>query len=141
VWYAIGALRWRGGDRTGARDAFAQALRRVEGHALASIGLAAAGDDALARRVMEAPAGSDLSAVALAKAEDPRPRTAVDVAIVRAVALTLAGRRDEAARLVDAALATAPPGSGGWVLPVEPILTPGGPEWESVLARLRSRAA
>ena len=63
------------------------------------------------------------------------------MAIVRAVALTFAGRRDEAARLVDAALAAAPPGQGGWVLPVEPLLLPGGPEWDSVLARLRNRAA
>ena len=62
VWYAIGAMRWRGGDRTGARDAFAQALRRVEGHALASIGLAAAGAEAPARRVMEAPAGAEVPA-------------------------------------------------------------------------------
>ena len=43
VWYAIGAMRWRRGDREQAREAFAQALRRVQGHALASIGLAAAG--------------------------------------------------------------------------------------------------
>ena len=63
------------------------------------------------------------------------------MAIVRAVALTLAGKREDAARLVDAALAMAPPGNGGWVLPVEPVLAPGGPEWETVLARLRSRAA
>ena len=45
VWYAIGAARWRGGDRAGARDAFAEAVRRVEGHALASIGLAVAGSE------------------------------------------------------------------------------------------------
>jgi len=139
VWYAIGAMRWRGGDRAGARDAFTQALRRVEGHALASIGLA----------VMEASAGSEDPAprteggseAPRPGSADSRPRTAVDVAIVRAVALTLAGRREEAARLVDVALATAPPGNGGWVLPVEPVLAPGGPEWETVLARLRSRAA
>ena len=38
VWYAIGAMRWRDGDRPGAREAFTQALQRVEAHALASIG-------------------------------------------------------------------------------------------------------
>jgi hypothetical protein len=57
------------------------------------------------------------------------------------VAATLAGRGDEAAGLVDAALTTAPPGNGGWVLPVEPLLSPHGPEWAPVFARLRSRAA
>ena len=61
--------------------------------------------------------------------------------MAKAVALTSAGQRAEAAAVVDAALAAAPPGNGGWILPVEPLLQVGGPEWEPVLARLRSRAA
>ena len=135
VWYAIGAMRWRRGDRAQAREAFAQALRRVERHPLASIGWAAAGSDGLQPPT---PGGS----------EDPQPRTAdpqsrtiADVAIARAVALTLGGRRVEAGRLVDDALAASPPGNAAWVLPVEPLLAVEGPEWDAALARLRSRAA
>src|SRR6185503_4260793 len=115
VWYAIGAIRRRHGDRAGAHDAFAQALQRVERHPLASIMMAVS---------------------------DPGPRTTpVDAAIARAVALTCDGKRAEAAAAVDAVLAAAPPGNGGWILPVEPLLEAGGPEWEPALARVRSRAA
>jgi hypothetical protein len=73
-------------------------------------------------------------------AEDPRPRT-IDWAVAHAVALTFAGRRSEAATTMDVALAAAPAGNGGWILPVEPLLQAGGPEWEPALARLRSRAS
>jgi tetratricopeptide (TPR) repeat protein len=125
VWYAIGAMRWRDGDRPGAYEACTQALQRVQGHGLASaMMLSGASGDALLR-------------------SDARVRSAnpVDAAMATAVALTCAGRRADAAAAVDAALAVAPPGNGGWILPVEPLLQAGGPEWEPVLARLRSRAA
>jgi DNA-binding winged helix-turn-helix (wHTH) protein len=116
VWYAIGAMRWRDGDRSGASEAFEQALQRVQRHGLAA--------------VMLSP-GS----------EDTGPRTnPVDAAMAKAVALTSGGHRALAAAVVDAALAAAPPGSGGWILPVEPLLRAGGPEWDPALARLRSRA-
>jgi len=122
VWYAIGAMRWRAGDRPAAHEAFAQALRRVERHPLASIMAAGA-----------------------PPSEGPRTTrihgSPVDAAIVHAVALTAAGRGDGAVPVVDAALAAAPEGNGGWILPVEPMLQAGGPEWAPVLARLRNRAA
>ena len=116
VWYAIGTMRWRDGDRSGASEAFEQALQRVPGHGLAAVML-------------------------LRGSEDPRPRTsAIDTAMAQAVALTCGGRRADAAAVVDTALAAAPPGNGGWILPVEPLLQAGGPEWDPALARLRSRA-
>jgi tetratricopeptide (TPR) repeat protein len=119
VWYAIGAMRWRDGDRSGANEAFAEALRRVERHPLASCLLAG-----------------------LPESHDAAKRASlVDVAMARAVTLTAAGQRAEAAALLDAALNAAPPGNGGWILAVEPMLRVGGPEWEPALARLRSRAA
>jgi DNA-binding winged helix-turn-helix (wHTH) protein len=127
VWYAIGAMRWHEGDRDGASEAFAQVVHRVKGHGLASV----------------------MMALSLG-AKDPGPRTTeepgpranpVDVAMVRAVALTCAGQRAGAAAAVDTALAAAPPGNAGWILPVEPLLQVGGPEWEPVLARVSSRAA
>ena len=123
VWYAIGAIRWREGDRAGAHEAFAQALQRVKGHGLAAIGLT-------------------LSASRPREVQDTGPRSSgVEIAMAKAVALTSAGQRAEAAAVVDAALAAAPPGNGGWILPVEPLLQVSGPEWEPVLARLGSRAA
>jgi len=118
VWYAIGAMRWRDGDRDGANDAFAQALQRVEGHALAAI---------MTGRSPGAQAG---------------PRTSpIDAAVARAVALTAAGQRAQAAATVDAALAAALPASAGWIVPVEPMLQAGGPDWAPAFARLRSGAA
>jgi DNA-binding winged helix-turn-helix (wHTH) protein len=120
VWYAIGAMRWRDGDRAGAHEAFAEALQRVKGHGLAMVltSLPAAPGDVPLRHV-----------------------NPVDAAMAHAVALSCAGRRAEAAAAVDAALSSAPPGSAGWILPVEPLLQAGGPEWDPVLARLRSRSA
>jgi hypothetical protein len=48
-----------------------------------------------------------------------------------------------AAPLVDHALAAAPAGNAGWLLPVEPLLnvTTAPDIWAPVLARLRARAA
>ena len=52
-------------------------------------------------------------------------------------------RSDSAASTIERALAEAPAGNAGWLLPVEPMLAiascPG--PWLGVLARLRSRAA
>ena len=55
----------------------------------------------------------------------------------------MAGAHDEAGRLVDNALAFAPPGNAAWLLPVEPLLgVAARPEsWAGALARLRQRAS
>ena len=70
-------------------------------------------------------------------------RLSVDAAICRAAALTLRGAHPEAARLVDEALAAAPSGSAGWLLPVEPLLhvTAQPDIWAPALERLRTRSA
>jgi hypothetical protein len=62
---------------------------------------------------------------------------------VQAVAHTLAGDHNRAARIVEAAMANAPAGNAGWLLPVEPILQPGRrPDvWARALALVRRRAA
>jgi hypothetical protein len=67
----------------------------------------------------------------------------VDGAIGRAIALALADQHSDAAVLVDQALAAAPPGNAGWLLPVEPMLQVSShPDiWASALSRLRTRAA
>jgi len=128
VWYSIGAMRWRAGDRAAAHEAFTQARQRVEGHALASI-------------VMAVMAGASKGVPLPVDVPLRKHAAPVDAAIARAVALTVAGDRAQAGPVVDAALASAPAGNGGWILPVEPLLQAGGPEWAPVFARLRSRAA
>jgi hypothetical protein len=67
----------------------------------------------------------------------------VDAAIARAIALVLADKHGEAAALVDEALALAPQGNAGWILPIEPLLHVSAHAgiWAAALARLRSRAA
>ena len=67
----------------------------------------------------------------------------VDAAMARVAQRVLAGDAVEAARLLDEALAAAPPGNAGWLLPVEPLLhVSARPEiWALPLARLRTRAA
>jgi DNA-binding winged helix-turn-helix (wHTH) protein len=124
TWYAIGSLERRQGRAGEARQAFQQAIQRVSQHRLALFGLSAA-DQGFSGAVPEAQPPS------------------VDVALVTAAVLGHAGRHGEAARAVDEALAAAPPGNAGWLLPLEPLLhvTAQPDQWAPVLARLRSRAA
>jgi DNA-binding winged helix-turn-helix (wHTH) protein len=125
TWYAIGALQWHRGDRIAATAAFQQAVTRVARHPLARLGLAALGsaESASTVHIQQTPS--------------------FDGAIGRAVGLALTGRHGEAAALVDEALAAAPAGSAGWLLPVEPLLHVSAQPtiWAPVLARLRTRAA
>ena len=131
TWYAIGAIHLRKGRRTDARAAFEEALRRVPGHPLASVAVTAAGGTApTSFRHPEKP-HADLE-------------RDVDTALVRAAALVASGASADAARLVDAALEAAPPGtSAGWVLPVEPLLNVAADPalWAPALSTLRTRSA
>ena len=125
TWYAIGALRIQQGDREGAAAAFRESLTRVAVHPLARLGLAALG-------------------ASLMPAAPPVGRfTSVDGAVGHAIALAFAGKHSDAASIVDEALAEAPPGNAGWLLPVEPMLRVSAhPDiWAPALARLRARAA
>ena len=72
-------------------------------------------------------------------ADTPEP---VDVAIARAARLVHANGVSHAVPLVSAALAAAPPGNGGWLLPVEPLLRVGRAHdaWAPALAVLHLRA-
>jgi tetratricopeptide (TPR) repeat protein len=124
TWYAIGALRLRQGRSQEARAAFEQCIERVALHPGARLGIAAA----TSQRIVE-PAVSQLRSV--------------DVAMWRAAGHVLAGSHAEAAGLMESALADAPAGNGGWLLPVEPLLqVNAAPDvWAGALARLRARAA
>jgi hypothetical protein len=57
--------------------------------------------------------------------------------------MALRGAHAEAAALVDRALAAAPPGNAGWLVPVEPLLNVSAHPvvWIPALSRLRTRAA
>ena len=125
TWYAIGALRFRQGNREAAVAAFRQAIERVARHPLARLGLAALGtaDHRVTIETDHAPT--------------------VDAAIARGVALALAGKHEAAAALVDQALAVAPHGNAGWILPLEPLLQVSAHSsiWAAALAQLRTRAA
>ena len=124
TWYAIGALHARRHQRDEAAAAFRQALARVTKHPLASLALG----------IMNAEGRGNASGVSA---------PSMEAAIGQAVYLVAAGDAASAARLLDHALAAAPPGNAGWVLPVEPLLNvSSAPDlWGPVLARLRSRAA
>lgn len=121
TWYAIGVLHRRRGRVPAAAEALAKAVGLVPAHPLASVllGRPPAAGEAASRR------------------------SAVERALVHAAALTIARRDAEAARVVDAALAESGDGSGGWLVPVEPLLdVASSPSaWSPVLARLRARAA
>lgn len=120
TWYAIGATRFRDGDRDGAHAAFLESVKRVPKHPSAR---AALGN--------------------VAAASGP---PSIDRAIAQAVCMKMheaQGGAGTAAAAIEQVLAAAPQGNAGWLLPVEPILGVARcPErWMRVLARLRSRAA
>jgi DNA-binding winged helix-turn-helix (wHTH) protein len=129
TWYAIGAVHLRAGRLADALHAFDQAITRVRRHPLAHLGRLAAG----------AAPTSD----ALAVAASPGRIQGVDLAVGRAVMMSLRGQRAEAARIVEGALATEPLGPAGWILPIEPLLhVQADPDtWAPALTRLRMRSA
>jgi DNA-binding winged helix-turn-helix (wHTH) protein/Tfp pilus assembly protein PilF len=130
VWYALGAIRLRQGRRQDAVHAFDQAIARVATHPMARAALAAIAGEA-------SPASASGGHTSDAAAGP------VEVRLAAAVPLVIANRHDQAARLVDAVLASALPGNAGWFLPVEPLLNVRArPDvWAAPLARVRNRAA
>ncbi len=146
AWYAIGAVRLRQGAAAEARAAFGEAIRRISRHPMAHVGLASPGarvvhasspvaDKAGARETGIGQAGGTTATDATAG------MSSIEAVAARAAALALGGAPEAGATVLEEALASAPAGSAGWWLPVEPILRPGGqPVWASTLARLRARA-
>jgi DNA-binding winged helix-turn-helix (wHTH) protein/Tfp pilus assembly protein PilF len=136
TFYAIGAVLVRQGRRHEAADAFERALERVPKHLLAMIGLSTVQDPSPARAELHQAIASRISHLAAAGLN-------VDAAAGRAASMAGTGAPEDAAPLLDEALSTAPPGSAGWTIPVDPLLNVSAHEsaFALVLARLRTRAA
>jgi DNA-binding winged helix-turn-helix (wHTH) protein len=124
TWYAKGACLLRQGDREAARAAFREAVARVSRHSMAHAGLAIVDDHPF---------------VATPGPAAPGP---VDLSVASAARLAWAGDVPGAVRIATAALGTAPPGNGGWLLPIEPLLhvRHAREPWTPALAALHLRA-
>lgn len=130
TWYALGALEWRRGRRDAASAAFEETVRRLPRHPMARVALAV-----MTGGREEFPGSAD-----------PAHGSEVDQVVARAAWQALSGTpgaRRQAAHLVEQSLINAPPGSAGWLLPLEPLLhvTSDPGLWAPALARLRNRAA
>jgi DNA-binding winged helix-turn-helix (wHTH) protein len=126
TWYAIGSLRLRQRRAEEASRAFEQAITRVPNHGQSLMALVTARFAGGAGPVsVEVPEGGP-----------------VETQFLAAMALNAAGDAARAVQIVDKALAAAPPGNAGWLLPVEPMLNISrNPDaWAPVLSRLRARA-
>ncbi len=124
TWYAKGACCLGQGDREAARAAFREAVARVPRHPMAHAGLAIVDNHPI---------------VAAAAPAAPGP---VDLAMAHAARLVWAGDVPGAVLIVTAALGAAPPGNGGWLLPIEPLLgvRQARDAWTPALAALHLRA-
>jgi DNA-binding winged helix-turn-helix (wHTH) protein len=132
TWYAVGALHLRHGRTADARVAFGNAVDRVAVHPLAHIALAVLSESGGAPRHATPPPSNS-----------PAVAGGVENALCHAAMLTLRGDHAAAAEVVRVALADAPAGSAGWLLPAEPLLnvTAHSDLWAAALERLRARAA
>ena len=130
TWYAKGACHLGRGDRDAARVAFGEAVARVPRHPMAHAGLA----------ILEA--GTRLRSGEPSGASARQAPGSVDLAFAHAARLVATGDVPAAAGVVAAALGAAPPGNGGWLLPIEPLLgvRQAGNAWAPALAALHLRA-
>jgi DNA-binding winged helix-turn-helix (wHTH) protein len=115
TWYALAAVHRRQRQHDAAKAALTRALTIAPGHV---------------------PAAASLRGQVLSSASP------FDAAMGQAIIEARNGRHADAARIYHAAVRTAPPGSAGWLLPVEPTLDPGAhPDaWSEALALVRVRA-
>jgi hypothetical protein len=115
-----------------AQRAFGQVLERVPNHRLVQAVVAAQSMSKLTAQSSSGP-GAGFSV----RTDGP-----FDEQFGAAIALDLLGQTAFAAQVIDGALAGAPPGNAGWLLPVEPLLNVSGNPgaWTAALARLQARA-
>ncbi|MCC7044520.1 MAG: transcriptional regulator [Acidobacteria bacterium] len=128
AWYARAGLRRRRGETAGVRDALAEVLKRVPLHPMAT-------------GAMMLLDGRVDPAIVSSSAADAAGSISIDEALVRGLIVDAGGQPDLAASFVTAALTSAPPGSAGWQLPVDPfLLTYRRPDtWRTAVATIRER--
>ena len=129
TWYAKGAAYRMQGNLDAARQAFGKALALVPRHPNALAGLAIL-------------TGATDHALALVASMRPHKTHDVDLALAQAALLAAAHNAPGAVEVAAAALAAAPPGSAGWLLPIDPLLNvQQAPDlWTPALAQLHLRA-
>jgi tetratricopeptide (TPR) repeat protein len=131
TWCAIGGVRLRQAQADEALKAFDTAIDLVSGHPVAMAARAAITGDAAAQSGLED------------RLRRLRENGAtLEAAFADATRDALTGRPESAASVLHTALEQQPTGSGGWTVPVDPILhVSAHPEpWDPVLRLLRSRA-
>jgi len=127
---------------TGAIDAssaaFSEALTLAPDHGRSLLGLAAVH----VRAGRTSPRGEALARAHHAIGELRADGRSADAELLLASAHVIEGRRERALDTLERLLATAPAGSAGWTIPVEPLLAPAAesPEFAKVLFRLAHRA-
>jgi hypothetical protein len=132
--YALGAWHLRLGDTNSAQRHFEQALARVSGHPLALAARAGSAEPAERQHL------SIALDQRLALLEDAGQM--VDVAMARAVRAAAEGDDTSCLERLADVLASAPPGSAGWMAPLDPLLSASeSPAWTRVRALVRLRAA
>jgi tetratricopeptide (TPR) repeat protein len=131
AWCAMGALRLRMAEPDAARQAIDRAIDTVPEH-----------PSALAARAFITADPGDMARFESRVRQLRHAGAVMEAAFAEATAHALHGRHDRAAGVLHAALEAHPVGSGGWTLPVDPLLhVAAHPEpWRPVLALLRSRA-
>lgn len=134
----LGLIALKKGDAIDAADRFRQALARYDGHARSHFGLAAA---LVTLGEKDAAATALAAGRAAAEALDKAGRTAESV-VASAIGDVLHASADEACRRLASFLESAPPGFGGWTVPVEPAFASlhARQDFERVLRLLAERA-
>jgi thioredoxin-like negative regulator of GroEL len=132
AWCAMGALHLRRGEAGAARQAFDRAIEAVPGHPAA-----------LAAGAFITSKSADTASFEHRVQQLREAGAPLDAAFAEATLDALHGRHDRAASRLHVVLERQSSGSGGWTIPVDPLLHVGAhPDaWKPVLALLRSRAA
>ncbi len=131
AWCALGALRLRHADSDAARQAFDRSIEAVPDH-----------PPALAARAFLTGDAGDTVTLEDRLQQLRATGASMEAAFAEAISHALRNRPDRAAGVLLAALERQSGGSGGWTLPVDPLLhvTAHAGPWRPVLALLRSRA-
>ena len=134
-----GFARLTMGNAAGAADDFRRALALFPDHARSLVGLGAA----LASGGQTAAADTAFASAAAAIEALQRGGRGGEAMLTEAFLLSVRGRAEEAANVLDRMLNKAELSFAGWTIPVEPLLSRlrGTPAFENLLKRLATRAA